>query len=57
MDAILSAQVFSTVFGIPSGPDALFGFRFLRIMVTPAFDIWIGGIGGVVEGGVGNQVV
>ena len=42
---MFSAQVFSTVFGIPSGPGALLGFRSLRSLVTPASDIWIVGMG------------
>ena len=50
---MFSAQVFSTVFGIPSGPGALLGFRSLRSLVTPASDIWIVGMGGVVWGRVG----
>ena len=48
---MFSAQVFSTVFGIASGPSALFGLRSLRSLATPASDVWIHvGNGGGLEG-------
>ena len=49
---MFSAQVFSTVFGIASGPSALFGLRSLRSLATPASDIWMWVMGVVWRGGV-----
>ena len=39
--AMLPAQVFNTVFGVPSGPAVLKAFSFLRSLGKPAVEIFM----------------
>ena len=54
---MLFARVFSTIFGMLSGPGALFGFNCCRSLMTPGTVIVMGGIAGRVWVGWGSWLV